>query len=518
MEDVYVDNSVALTGTGTLACPFKTILEASSLAAPGNAVMQRTIHVRGHAGSPTAWDYPEAAPILLAPRVTLTSAYDATNLGSIYLVKITAGGSCATLSGTGINCAVGMDHGSTLENVTVSVAAGGTYNAIATAMGVPPSGSAPATIRDVDATGASAAGIRVSGSVTVGPRVNVTQNALNGLDVQVAAVSLSTARPVVTIVDTPANAGGIITSNAFMNNSGQGARFFGDMVIDIGGGAFIGNSTNGLVINTPLGAASGGVTQPTQLLRNIHAEFNGYNGLRLVAGDVKLLAGAVLNTFNGNGTSNVALQGYGIQTTQGDSLGNAHLELEKSTSLTGTYLIAHQADHNKEGGVLLNQTSPVGFGPHLINSLEAQYNGGLNVLGDGVFVQVTGVNQPSATLRGNTLSGNTGAGLRFQKTNTSALDIGTFSGIVSDPGYNIFADNGLRNGKTAVCLENQGLFNVNQEAERDRWSTSPCPFGGPLPATFISRVTGCYGNLNYVDITYVTPALTTVAFTASTCL
>ena len=56
-EDVYVDKSVPQTGNGTKQCPFKTILDATSLAAPASTVRRRMIHVKGNNSAP---DYVES--------------------------------------------------------------------------------------------------------------------------------------------------------------------------------------------------------------------------------------------------------------------------------------------------------------------------------------------------------------------------------------------------------------------------------------------------------------------------
>ena len=400
--------------------------------------------------------------------------------------------------------------------MTVSVTPGGSYNAIATAVGQA-MGTA-ATLRNVNAENASAAGIRVSGSANLGPSVNATQNMGHGLQVNIPALSIGFGRPVVTIVDTPSLAG---PSNTFSLNAQSGAVFFGDLDIDVDGANFSTNVSNGLVIGTPFyGLVPGG--QPRHRLRNVHADTNGLDGLRLLSGDVLIEAGNLPNTFSGNGSRSSNTQGYGIHTTAGDSSGGALLELEASFNLLGEYLLAHEANTNRLGGVMLNQTSPVGFGAHQINSLEASRNGNMNTFADGVAVQIAGVNspnQPSARLRGNRLTGNSGASVRFQRGNSNTLDIGTTTGIVVHPGYNIFADPGVKAGKTAVCFDNLAGGAVVQEAEANRWSTTVCPYplGMPPDPTFIAQVLSCYRNKSYVDVTYVVPAMSSVQFSASSC-
>ncbi len=513
-EDIYVDKGVPVTGNGTLTCPFATILEASSLAAPGNAVTQRTIHVRGYAGGTLAATYAEAAPIILSPRVRLTSNYDAGNTGGVTLVRIVASGSCLSITGAAANCAVGMENNSVMELVTVTTRGGAAQtHAIATTNAATPPGGAPPTIRNVNAEGATANGILVSSSALLGPGVNATGNAFNGLLVQIGNLGPAIGRPSVTILDV--TSGALTPSNHFSNNTRNGAAFFGDVAIQVDGLLADGNSNNGLIIATPLFANIAG--QPTHTLANVISTNNSNHGLRLNSGDVLLQVGTLTNAFNNNG-------GHGIDSSVGDSLGNARLVTQPSTSITGAYLIAHQANSNRLGGVHLNQVTPLGYGPHVLESLEALRNGvaaGSVALASGVFVEVTGANQPSVTLRGNTLMGNAGAGVRFQKAQNNALDIGTFTGIVQDGGENVFAaPGGGANAKSALCLENLTLGDVTQEVEENRWVTLPCPFPmlPPVNPAFIAQLNGiCGSNAAYVDITYVTVPTTTVTFSAQTC-
>ena len=70
-----------------------------------------------------------------------------------------------------------------------------------------------------------------------------------------------------------------------------------------------------------------------------------------------------------------------------------------------------------------------------------------------IFVEIVGANGPNQSnlvLRGSTLLGNTGAGLRFQKGSVNSLDIGT----ANDAGYNVFGDSTAanRNGRAATAF------------------------------------------------------------------
>ena len=202
------------------------------------------------------------------------------------------------------------------------------------------------------------------------------------------------------------------------------------------------------------------------------------------------MASANPNTFNNN------RNGYGIQATTGDSVGDARLILEPKGA-PGSYVIAHQANGNRLGGVHLNRATPPGTAPHQISCLEARQNGSASS-GVGIFVEIvgtTGPNQSSLVLRGSSLIGNIGAGLRFQQGSVNTLDIGT----AIDGGYNVFGDSQAanRNTKTGICYENALGGAPNLSAEYDRWSQ-----GCPLLSALQASVTGCGANSVYTEITY----------------
>jgi hypothetical protein len=485
-EEVYVDKSVAQTGNGTKQCPFKTILEATNLAAPAAGVTRRTIHVKGNNSAP---DYVESQAIVLRPRVTLTSDYDASNPGGVSTVRISARGDCTTFTGAAVAtfCAVAMDNDARLEKLTVrSAGMMATGNGVLTTSGLPtPPAVAPAVV-DVDAENAPEAGFRVYGSVTLGPRVNATGNRIGLNATRMTAAALA----IIQVNDAPTLAGA--PSNSFSSNTnaggGNGISIFGNYVVTIDGANASSNGANGMVIGTPYTAT----TTEKHRLANFHADVNTTTGLRVVSGEVHVVAGANSNTFNNN------RNGYGIQATTGDSVGDVRIILEPKGT-PGSYLIAHQANGNRLGGVHLNRATPPATAPHQIASLEARQNGSASS-GVGIFVEIVGTsgpNQSSLVLRGSTLIGNIGAGLRFQKGSTNTLDIGT----VNDGGYNVFGDSQAanRNTKTGICYENPLGGSPNLPAEYDRWSQCPPPLGN---MSFQGSVSGCGANVVYTEITY----------------
>ncbi len=481
-EEVYVDKGVARTGTGTAQCPFATIVEATSLAAPAASVTRRTIHVRGNTSAP---DYNETQAILLAPRVTLTSNYDAASPGGVATVRINARGDCATLAGASVFCAVGMDNDARLELVTVRVTTGPTTgNGVLTTATLPTGTSSAPTIVDVAAENAQEAGIRVLGSAVIGPRVTSTGNQ-NGVNVGRATGLPQSTLTVHDVLTSPG-----MPSNSFSDNRGNGMSIFGDTVATIEGASITNNGGQGVVVGTPYTAT----TTVSHHFTNVHIDNNANNGLRVVAGEVRVMVGSFVNTFSNN------RNGYGIQATTGDAVGDCRVILDPS--MTGsTYAIAHQASSNSMGGILLNRATPPATAPHQIASLEARQNGTAANLGAGIYVQVVGANQSSLVLRGSTLLQNRGQGLRFQLAPTNSLDIGT----ATSGGYNTFGDATAanRNGKSGICYENGGNRSVaGQMAELDHWSQA-CPL--PLTmATFQASAGGggCGSNATYIEITY----------------
>ena len=348
--------------------PFKTIFEASNLAAPAVAVTRRTIHVKGNMAVP---DYVESQLIQLKPRVTLTSDYDAQNPGGVATVRVFGRSDCTAYTGAAptVFCAIAMDNDSRLEKVTVRVTGAsinGTGNGVVTTSILPANSSLPPAITDVIAESASESGFRIYGSVTLGPRV-VARNNKNGLSAnRLTTAALAT----IQIIDAPVsgNPSNAFTSNTF-NGGGNGITVFGNYHLTIQGAYATSNTNNGIVIGTPYTATTG----VGHLLNNVHADGNAQNGLRVIGGEVHMVAApSTLNTFNNNAA------GYGIEATTGDAIGDVRIILEPKAAAVG-YSIAHQANGNHLAGIHLNRAQPPGPGPnalpHSIASLEARQNG-----------------------------------------------------------------------------------------------------------------------------------------------
>jgi hypothetical protein len=488
-ENVYVDKAVAQTGNGTIQCPFKTIYEASNLAAPAVGVNSRTIRVKGNAALP---DYNETQAIALKPNVTLTSDYDASNPGGVTTVRVIGHSDCTTYTGVAgsIFCTIAMDNDSRLEKVTVRVTGGsGTGSDVVTTSTLPGASSVGPAIADVNAENAPEVGFRIYGSATLGPRVMATNNKQGLAANRGNAAALATIDIIEAAGSGPTNS---FSSNTF-NGGGNGFSVFGNFQVTIEGAYASNNTGNGIVIGAPYTSTTG----VAHHLTNVHADNNGLNGLRVLGGEVHAVAGSIVNTFNNNAN------GYGIEATTGDAIGDVRVILEPKTAVTG-YSIAHQANGNHLAGVHLNRAQPPGPGanalPHSIASLEAKQNGSA-VTGSGIFVEIVGAsgpNQSSLILRGTTLLGNTGAGLRFQKGNSNTLDLGT----AIDPGYNVFGDTTAanRNSKSGICYENVAALTPNQLAETDHWSVA-CPLNLGS-GSFQNGVTTCGSNSNYIEITY----------------
>ncbi len=489
-EDVYVDKAVAVGGNGSKACPFKTILAATSLSAPGAGVTRRTIHVKGNLASP---DYAESAPVVLGPKITLTSNYDSPTDGNRLGVRIVALGNCAALAGTSAQCAVGLDNGARLERVSVRTPTGAAGHGVLTTVTLPTGAVAAPQIADVLAEQCNEAGFRVFGSADLGPSVQGNANKNGGLVVQRAAAG----RGLVNVL-----AGTGASGSSFSNNSGHGISVFGDYVTTFTDVTTNGNTANGIVIGTPYDTT----VKVAHKLSNIQANNNSQDGLRVFTGEVWVIAGpGWINRFNGN-------KQWGVHTTAGDGSGSAYLVLEQATVVPPGATVAHEAQNNVLGGLRIAQVTPTGS-PHFVGSLLANNNGGSGggTLGYGVLVEVVGSNQPSLTLRGSTMLGNTGAGLRFVRGTTNTLDIGTLA--TGGAGYNVFGAGSNKNGKAGICYDNVSGANVTQLAEYDRWSIA-CPL--PLGTSSFQLDLGsaaCGSNATYAEITF---RQTTAPFTSIT--
>jgi hypothetical protein len=453
-------------------------------------------------------DYVEAGAVVIPSRVTLTTNYSPSEPGGANRARIVAAGSCASITGgaSGSSCAVGLSHGAVLERFTVSTPPNFVTNAIVTAAGVA-GGLDVASLVDVVATQAAAAGIRSFGDISIGPRVSATRNGAEGLRASCAfgnstqTVSFFEPSPLPTV-----------PTNVFDENTLSGISVAGsNCSVGLRGVQANGNRGHGLSLNLAPVSASG--TYPTAVLENIRANGNFNAGLSITGGRVRLGARAgVINEFNGNGVQPSGAQiGYGIRV-----LSSAPDWAQLVTDLLGTTpspTIAHAASRNAHGGVLLAMgTGGLGL-THELRSMEVRGNGvgGANPV-DGVTVQLvptpTLTVQPNALLRGCVVTGNTGANLRFEQGTGNVLDIGT----ASAPGRNVFFDP-LGTQRASVCFHNRSAMPRTQQVDVNRWSsaTTCLPFT-PNQTT----ATACNANPTPFDFVVVASADAGVSFTAVT--
>src|SRR6185503_11508333 len=125
---------------------------------------------------------------------------------------------------------------------------------------------------------------------------------------------------VIQMLDAPVsgNPSNSFTTNTF-NGGGNGISVVGNYQLTIQGANATSNSQNGMLIGTPYTATTG----VGHLLNNVHADGNTLNGLRVIGGEVHMVAApSTVNTFNNNTT------GYGIEATTGDSIGDVRIILE----------------------------------------------------------------------------------------------------------------------------------------------------------------------------------------------
>ncbi len=234
--DVYVDKSSTRASVGTTECPFHTILEASTLAAP--ATGSRAIHVKGGTGT-TKVDYTETASIVVKNNVSLLG-------DGLAITRILGGGACA--EGTG-NCTVLVLGGGSCDGFTV----GGS--------GMTTSATGKATVKNTLVTASSGDGIRALGNADFGPNIQSNVNAGNGLTISGSAK-----------VHVIAGTGAI---NQFDSNTLDGIKIGGtDSVLTFDGGSASSNHGDGLdTSNVP-----SALTTSAHTVTALVAKLNGFDG------------------------------------------------------------------------------------------------------------------------------------------------------------------------------------------------------------------------------------------------
>ncbi len=459
----------------------------------------RTVRVRG--GTSTSIDYVEAGPVLVPSRVILTTNYSSTEPGGANRARIVSSGSCASITGgvSESSCAVGLSHGATLERFTVTTTTAFGTSAIVTASGTDTNLGAPVLV-DVVASGASSHGLRTFGSVSIGPRVSATRNGGSGLKATCLGsgfhtVSVSEPSPLPTA-----------PTSFFDENTLNGIEVAGASC-SVGLRGVQASTNRGHGLSLALAPVSLSGTYPTHVLGNVRATGNFNAGLSLTGGRVNLVARAgVINHFDGNGVQPSGGDiGYGIR-----MISSVADFAQLTTDQLGTMaqpLIAHTANGNSHGGVLLAMATGVLGTTHELRSLEVSGNGaGGSALVDGVTVRV-GAAQPSLRVRWSSFTGNGGANLRFAQGTTNTLDIGT----PSAPGQNIFfAPTSAQ--RASLCVENRTTTSRTQTVDVNRWSpaTTCLPFA---PNQIVTA--SCSSSATPFDFVVVQSADAGVTFTAS---
>lgn len=457
-------------------------------------------------GAASSIDYVEAGAVIIPSRVTVTTNYSPTEPGGANRARIVAAGSCSSITGglSGSGCAVGVSHGSALERFTVTTQAVVGTNAIVTASGSAGSLST-ASLVDVVATQAASSGIRSFGDISIGPRVSATRNGAGGLTA--TCVSNGPIQVVAAFEPSPLPT---VPTNFFDENTLSGVSIAGaNCSVGLSGVQASGNRGHGLSLSLAPVSVSG--TYPTHALSNIRATGNFNAGMSITGGRVQLSSRAgVINRFDGNGVMPSGGDiGYGIRML---SLAPDFAQLIADPLGTTTNpTIAHSANGNSHGGILLAMAPGALGTAHTLRSMEVTGNGvgGANPV-DGIAVWVvptmTTTIQPSLTLRGSVLSGNTGSNLRFEQGTSNVLDVGT----ASSPGRNVFfAAPGAE--RASICFQNRTATSRAQVVDVNRWSpaTTCLPFT-PNQTT----ATACNTNATRFDFVVVSAPDAGVAFGA----
>lgn len=462
MEDVYVDATAATGGTGVEACPFRTVLEALSLPAPGNGVTLRTVHVRGQSGGRV---YVETAPLVIPARVEVTSVYPGAPTGSAS-VTLSANGVCVT----GQRCAVRIDEGGRLTAVTVAPSSGPACAGVVTNTAT----TTPPSIANCLVRNASQSGIVALGPVSISDSTS-RNNQGNGLEAS------SPTPAIISISGT----GLLGLQSTFAQNTQSGLNVTGASRILSQRFAADDNLQFGIYLDTP------GVTHS---MSTVAARRNGRDGLHVVNGHVSLaLFSGGLNEFASNG-------GAGAVIGTGDPLITLGARLTAIGVPGGSGTVwarAHDFSANDAGGLLFRGPTGEDGGFNSIFSSTIRSNQLY-----GVRVLPTGAAPIRLQLRGSEIvRTRQGIGLEFRRVTGASdeLDLGP-------AGVNTFAprDGGL-NAVAALCLDNASGMPWTQAAEDNYWSL-PCPLplndaGYQAPVPSCAQPPGTYREILYTGPT-----------------
>ncbi|MBL8922609.1 MAG: right-handed parallel beta-helix repeat-containing protein [Myxococcaceae bacterium] len=444
MEDVYVDQTAPAGGTGTQPCPFRTILEALALPAPGNGVTLRTVRVRGQAGGRT---YTETSPLVIPSRVEVTSDYPGGPVGAAN-VTVSANGVCVT----GQRCAV-LLTGGRLTGVTVIPSSGPACAGVVTQASPSTSSISGCVIRN-----ATQSGIVALGQLSISNTTS-RSNQGNGLEA-------SSTTPAIVSFSASGLAGLV---NVFSQNTQSGLNVTGLSRLSAQWLFVEDNLQYGLYLDTP------GVTHSVS---NVTGRRNGRDGLHVVNGHVTLfLVSGGLNEFSSNG-------GAGAVIGTGDPLSTVGARL---TALGvpggsgGLWARAHDFSSNDGGGVLIQGPTGEDGGFNMVSSSTVRSNGNF-----GVRVAPVVAAPIRLQMRGTEIvRTRQGIGFTFRRVTgaNDELDLGP-------AGANTFAprDGGL-NAVAALCLDNASGLPWTQAVEGNHWSL-PCPL--PLTdAGYQAQVPSC---------------------------
>jgi len=217
-SEVFVDRASTASSIGTAACPFHSIVEATSLPAP-DATHPRSIRV---AGAIPAQVYNEAALIAIAPHLAIVGAGETQ-------VAITGGGACTSMIA---GCTISIAGGGGLRGVTVSNPTGNALEVVG--------GAGAALIDHVIASGSMRAGFLVRGPVTL-DHVEARDNQGDGLNAKAGVVT--------------------VVASKFINNQGDGLDIDQGATLDLTGGQIHNNKSRGVLLHNG--------TQSTALMHRI---------------------------------------------------------------------------------------------------------------------------------------------------------------------------------------------------------------------------------------------------------
>jgi hypothetical protein len=295
--DVYVDASVATTGKGAASCPFKTIIEATTL--PKSPATVRVIHVK-------AGTYAETDVVSLWGTTTLRSEGGSSKL---------SGGSKAACAPTPDKCVVRLEGPSTVDGFIID-ASGITLGVVITGGGKVLNSTVSKAARD---------GVHIVNGGELGPSIHVDDNSVSGVIVRGGLLKVAAG------------------TNSFDRNKGAGTFgtpaggivLFNNATLDFGGGSASENQ-HGVIFDW--GTAS---STTTQNVNKLIAKNNRVGGLTIPQNQkAVVIRGSVL-------TKNAQ---YGLWFSY-NSAGNT-LDIGNATAAGGN-TFGGAADKNGKVGIFL---------------------------------------------------------------------------------------------------------------------------------------------------------------------